>query len=110
MPLDLATVATIVVFLVAALLTNFVAYTARARAREARVLAEHQTALRHVATLVARPGGSVGGVLGGGPGDGPMPTRRQHRGDRPTTAPTQLPSSRPTAATACQHCRSVSVW
>src|SRR5712672_2932243 len=56
MPLDLATVATIVVFLVAALLTNFVAYTARARAREARVLAEHQTALRQVATLVARRG------------------------------------------------------
>jgi signal transduction histidine kinase len=54
MPLDLATIVIIVVFLAVALLTNFVAGTARARALEARVLTEHQTALRHVATLVAR--------------------------------------------------------
>jgi signal transduction histidine kinase len=60
-PLDLENGVVIVVFLVVALLTNFVAGLARARAveadqrrREASVLAEQQAALRRVATLVAR--------------------------------------------------------
>jgi signal transduction histidine kinase len=52
-PFDLANDVVIVVFLVVALLTNFVAGLARARAAEARVLAEQQSALRRVATLVA---------------------------------------------------------
>src|ERR1700694_5250882 len=58
---DLENGVVIVVFLVVALLTNFVAGLARARAveadqrrREASVLAEQQGALRRVATLVAR--------------------------------------------------------
>jgi signal transduction histidine kinase len=60
-PLDLENGVVIVVFLVVALLTNFVAGLARARAveadqrrREASALAEQQAALRRVATLVAR--------------------------------------------------------
>jgi len=60
-PFDLENGVVIIVFLVVALLTNFVAGLARARAveadqrrREASVLAEQQGALRRVATLVAR--------------------------------------------------------
>jgi signal transduction histidine kinase len=60
-PFHLENGVVIVVFLVVALLTNFVAGLARARAveahqrrREASVLAEQQAALRRVATLVAR--------------------------------------------------------
>jgi signal transduction histidine kinase len=60
-PLDLENGVVIVVFLVVALLTNFVAGLARARAveadqrrREASLLAGQQAALRRVATLVAR--------------------------------------------------------
>src|ERR1700687_3472222 len=60
-PVNVENGVVIVVFLVVALLTNFVAGLARARAveadqrrREASVLAEQQAALRRVATLVAR--------------------------------------------------------
>jgi signal transduction histidine kinase len=60
-PFHLENGVVVVVFLVVALLTNFVAGLARARAveadqrrREASVLAEQQAALRRVATLVAR--------------------------------------------------------
>jgi signal transduction histidine kinase len=61
MPFDLENGVVILVFLVVALLTNFVAGLARARAveadqrrREASALADQQSALRRVATLVAR--------------------------------------------------------
>jgi signal transduction histidine kinase len=60
-PLELANAVVVTVFLVVALVANFVADLARARAveadesrREARVLAEQQAALRRVATHVAR--------------------------------------------------------
>ncbi|MDT4984195.1 MAG: hypothetical protein QOF95_1685 [Pseudonocardiales bacterium] len=59
-PFDLENGVVIIVFLVVALMTNFVAGLARARAveadqrrREASALAEQQSALRRVATLVA---------------------------------------------------------
>lgn len=60
-PLELANAVVVTVFLVVALVANFVADLARARAveaeesrREARVLAEQQAALRRVATHVTR--------------------------------------------------------
>jgi len=53
-PLDLENTVRLVVFVVIALLTNFVAGLARASRHRANHLAEPQAALRRVATLVAR--------------------------------------------------------
>jgi signal transduction histidine kinase len=53
-PFDLESTVRLGVFLVIALLTNFVASLARASRHRANHLAEQQTALRRVATLVAR--------------------------------------------------------
>jgi signal transduction histidine kinase len=53
-PLDLSNTIRLAVFLLIALLTNFVAGLARASRHRANHLAEQQAALRRVATLVAR--------------------------------------------------------